>query len=311
MKRNSYFIRPFVFLVEIICFTLLLNTGTAAAQDAPRPEPTYANVPYGPHERNAIDFYKAASDQPTPVLVYFHGGGFTHGDKSGINVDLLNLCTEGGIAVAAINYRFSQHAIYSAQMHDAARAIQFLRSKADEWHLDPSRIASFGGSAGAGISLWLGFHDEMADPDSVDPIARLSTRLTCAIGLQAQCTYDPREVKKIVPGKAYNHGDLKRLYGKTRSWDWDTDDISPALSALLIDASPITHLTKDDCPVFLYHREDQTIPGNIHHGNMGRHLKNEMDALQIECVHYMSTDLKEGNAQNEAIVAFVKKHFVM
>jgi len=46
-------------------------------------------------------------------------------------------------------------------MHDCARAIQFLRSKAARWNIDPKRIAATGGSAGAGISLWLGFHDDL------------------------------------------------------------------------------------------------------------------------------------------------------
>lgn len=229
--------------------------------------------------------------------------------KKNINANLYKLCAESGIAFAAINYRLSGHAIYPAQMHDAARAIQFLRSKADEWNIDPTRIASHGGSAGAGISLWLGFHDDMADPKSEDPVARQSTRLACAIALQAQCTYDPRVIREIIPGDAYDERALKYLFGVPLDWNWDTAEVSPALSALLIDASPITHLTKDDAPVFVYHREKQDIPGNIHHGNFGRHLKKEMDALNIECIRHMSTDLEEGDAQNAAIFAFVKKHF--
>ena len=311
MKRHTLLRHAHAGLAGILCLTLLLLAGTANAQNAPRPEPTYKNIPYGPHERNVIDFYKAASGQPTPVLVYIHGGGFRRGDKKNINVGLYKLCAESGIAFAAVNYRLSGHAIYPAQMHDAARAIQFLRSKADEWNIDPTRIASHGGSAGAGISLWLGFHDDMADPKSTDPVARQSTRLTCAIALQAQCSYDPRVIREIIPGDAYNTRALKYLFGVPPDWNWDTAEISPALSAMLIDASPITHLTRDDAPVFVYHRERQDIPGNIHHGNFGRHLKKEMDALNIECIRHMSTDLKEGDEQNTAMFAFIKKHFGM
>jgi hypothetical protein len=58
--------------------------------------------------------------------------------------------------------------------------VQFLRMKAKEWNLDPKRFALSGNSAGAGISLWLAFHDDMADPTDKDPIARESTRLWCA-----------------------------------------------------------------------------------------------------------------------------------
>ena len=51
----------------------------AAARDLP---PTFADVPYGPHARNVLDFWQAKSERPTPVVVFIHGGGFTSGDKS-------------------------------------------------------------------------------------------------------------------------------------------------------------------------------------------------------------------------------------
>ena len=48
-------------------------------------KPTMADVPYGTHERQILDFYKAKSDKPTPLLFYIHGGGWVAGDKNGIN----------------------------------------------------------------------------------------------------------------------------------------------------------------------------------------------------------------------------------
>src|ERR671928_164208 len=75
-----------------------------------------------------------------------------------------------------------------APLEDAARAIQTLRSKAKEWNLDKTRVGATGGSAGACSSLWLAFHDDMADPKSSDPVARESTRLTCVAVSGAQTT---------------------------------------------------------------------------------------------------------------------------
>mgnify|MGYP002526952452 FL=1 len=78
-----------------------------------------------------------------------------------------------GISVVAINYRYIQNAVadkivppVKAPLSDAARALQFIRSKADEWNLDKKRIGATGGSAGACSSLWLALHDDMADPKS-------------------------------------------------------------------------------------------------------------------------------------------------
>jgi acetyl esterase len=126
---------------------------------------------YGPYDRNVMDVWLAQSDKPTPVLVSIHGGGFSGGNKS-VSGDLLRQCLESGISVVAITYRLSDQAIAPAQFLDSARAIQFIRSKAKEWKLDPKRIAVTGGSAGAGLSLWLGFHDDLADPNNADPVLR-------------------------------------------------------------------------------------------------------------------------------------------
>ena len=74
--------------------------------------------------------------------------------------------------MASINYRYSTTDILPAPVHDAARAVQFLRSKAAEWQLDPRRFGAYGISAGATTSLWLAYHDDLADAGSADPIAR-------------------------------------------------------------------------------------------------------------------------------------------
>src|ERR1019366_5936823 len=175
------------------------------AQPKPQPKanlptPTYENVKYGPHERNVLDFWQAKSDQPTPVLVSIHGGGFVGGNKS-VSPVLLKECLESGISVAAINYRYSTQAIAPAPFHDGARAVQFLRSKAKDWNIDSKRFAATGGSAGAGISLWLGFHKDMADPKNDDPVPRQSTRLTCMFVTEGQTSYDPRFIRKLFPDK--------------------------------------------------------------------------------------------------------------
>src|SRR4051794_18473810 len=178
----------------LLLFALLIAPAHAqqTKERGAKPAPDLADVKYGPHERNVLDLWKAKADRPTPLVVFIHGGGFRAGDKSGVPLPLLRRCLDAGISVASINYRFSQHAPFPAPMLDGARVVQFLRSKAGEWNLDPTKVAASGGSAGAGMSLWLGFHDDLADTSSDDPVARQSTRLTCMGVLGAQSSYDPR-----------------------------------------------------------------------------------------------------------------------
>jgi acetyl esterase/lipase len=127
--------------------------------------PTYENVSYGNYDRNVLDFWQTDSNNPTPLVVYIHGGGFTGGSKNGIrkNKTLLNLLDQG-ISVAAINYRLiNTHPLPVAHL-DAIQAIQFLRYKSKEWLIDKNRIGAFGGSAGAQLCIYLAFHDDFADP---------------------------------------------------------------------------------------------------------------------------------------------------
>ena len=88
-------------------------------------------------------------------------------------------------------------------MSDAARALQFVRSKAKEWNLDKKRIGAAGGSAGACSSLWLAFHDDLANTKSKDPVARESSRLSCAAVTGAQTTLDPKQMKEWTPNSKY------------------------------------------------------------------------------------------------------------
>lgn len=287
--------------------------GRAADAKAPSldPTPTFENVSYGLDASNKIDFWKANIAEPAPLIVFIHGGGFRGGDKAAYDKPLLTACLASGISYASINYRLSDVAPYPAQMHDSARAIQFIRSKAAEWNIDTKRIACTGGSAGAGISLWLAFHDDLADPKSVDPVARQSTRLACALPTNMQCTYDPREIEKIVPGDAYNVAALKQLQGLPATFDWHKDPINTDLDGRLRDCSPITHLTKDDPPVFAMNNQANEKDGNIHHPNFGRHLKKQMDQVGVYCEFHLVSDFPGQQARAEAMLAFLKKNFGM
>src|SRR5262249_30538817 len=155
-------------------------------------KPTQADVAYGPHERNKLDLYLVDSKTPTPLVLYIHGGGFMTGDKRTLNAAALASYQAQGWSVAAINYRFTDVLPAPGQYLDCGRALQFICHNAAKWNIDPKLIASTGGSAGAGTSLWLAFHDDLADPKSDDPIARESTRLTCVVVSNGQSSYDPR-----------------------------------------------------------------------------------------------------------------------
>ena len=231
-----------------------------------------------------LDLWKAKSDKPTPLVVYIHGGGFRAGNKETISPALLTLLDKG-ISVMAINYRFSPEVTFPAHYMDSARAIQYARLHAKEWNLDPKRFGATGGSAGAGTSLWIGFHDDMADPKNADPVLRESTRLSCMAVFGAQSTYDPIVITEWIGEAAARHPALEGFYGLT----WDQYQ-TPAAREMFKKAAAITYLTRDDPPVYAYYTEARgPLPANakpgagIHHITFGLKLKEQMDKLGIEC----------------------------
>ena len=107
--------------------------GKKTNQGKERRTPTHANVKYGKDERNVFDIWLAKSDKPTPLAIYIHGGGFRAGSKEKLSNDILSQLLKAGISVASINYRYlSIDTPLPTSHHDARRALQFMRSKAEE-----------------------------------------------------------------------------------------------------------------------------------------------------------------------------------
>lgn len=155
------------------------------------PPPDLVDVAYGSHERNVLDFWRAPGDGARPLVVLIHGGGFTGGDKSKWRQSReIARLLESGISCAAINYRLRKHAPIQDILRDVARSVQFLRAQAEVYGIDKNRVAAWGGSAGAGSSLWLGARDDLAEPDHEDPVLRESSRVQAVVLNATQATYD-------------------------------------------------------------------------------------------------------------------------
>ncbi len=262
-------------------------------QDA-GPRPDLEDVPYGNHERLKLDLWKAKSDQPTPILVFFHGGG---GDKLMYRGNrLLQFCLQHGISAAAVNYRPNNQFPFPVPMQDAGRAIQFLRSKAGEFHLDPKRVAATGTSLGANVSIWLAYHDDIANAQSDDPVLRESSRL-----------------RFVISGAGQTFNDMELF--RQRVYPYDLPAMAAASSREKArEISAIYHVTKDDPPILMtYGIPLQKLPlakdtprGElIHNPAFGLLLKEKLDEVGIENYFYHGGNKAPADAQEK----FVLKHF--
>ncbi|MEY3896568.1 MAG: hypothetical protein RLZZ214_2088 [Verrucomicrobiota bacterium] len=255
--------------------------------------PTQAEIPYGSHPKQVMDFWKAKSSKPTPLVFFIHGGSWRSNDKN--KVTGIKEYLAAGISVVSINYRFVPEATAAGikppvkwPLEDATRALQFVRSKAEEWNIDKTRIGASGGSAGACSSLWLAFHDEMADPKSSDPIARESTRLRCVGVLGAQTSLDPQQMKEWTPNSLYGghafgfNGDKAKKISAFQQFLDHREEILPWIKQY----SPYELVTPDDPPVFLHYTVAPAIGKKqkdpTHTSNFGVKLEEKLKSIGVE-----------------------------
>lgn len=285
-------------LVLLLTAPFLHAQKIAEGYDKNIPKPTHTEVAYGPHARNVLDFWQAKSEKPTPLVLVIHGGGWQGGSKERVDrfVDVQALL-DAGISVAASNYRFVSQAKdvippVKAPLQDSARALQFLRSKAAEWNIDSTRIGAAGGSAGACTSLWLAYHDDMADPKSDDPISRQSTRLTCIAVIGAQTTLDPKQAKEWIPNSSYGgHAFGKKNFAQALA---ERESLLPWIA----EYSPYALASKDDPPVAIYYAQPPAMgkaqPDPTHSANFGSGLQQRCRELGIQCdvIHPGTADAK-------------------
>jgi carboxylesterase type B len=254
---------------------------------------TYINEKYGSHERNIFDIWLADSEEPTPLVIYIHGGGFVGGDKSRYfdSEDWVRFL-DAGVSVAAINYRFMNQAPYGilASMNDSKRCLQYIRYNAAKFNIDSNRIACSGGSAGAGTSLWLAFSDDMADLYNSDPVLRESTTISCAGAFATQSTYDilrwaellnlplnqtPEEMQVIARAFGLKSADGVDLFQQTK--------IREELDFL-------GKMSSKAAPFFVYNRREGGVPTNEdelqHHPVHAKRLKEQAEKVGAEAIVY-------------------------
>lgn len=279
-----------------------------------RPRPTRADVRYGPHERNVFDLWLpdgAAPKTPMPVFVYFHGGGFIEGDKNLFDpTGYLRL----GYAVVAANYRFvnGKDILTPVPMQDCARAIQFLRYRAEDFGIDPRKIALGGGSAGAVITMWIAYKDDMADPRNNDPVCRQSTRVSCIVPTAGPTNLDPDWIRKNLGGPPEIHRSLSLFYGVP-----DDDYSKPEVRKLIAESSVINHVTADDPPTLLiYSGELDNLPLSreassgllVHHPHFGRVLKEKLDTVGVECRFRHDGERPQSNELAEFLARHLRRY---
>jgi acetyl esterase/lipase len=244
-------------------------------------KPTLTNIAYGNDPRQVLDLYQA-EQRPAPVVIFFHGGGFVGGDKSGAPNSLMikDHIRSLGCAVVSANYRFIKQHPFPAPMEDGSAVIRFVWEHAEEWGIDRSRIAVAGSSAGANIALWNAVRGGSFNP----PLPRISA----VIASDGQITKDQAYYFRIYSGtQLQNH--ILDFYGIQSADDLNRPDIM----AMAKETSTIDYVDANTPPVLMNYGlpftsvplpPDTPMNTLIHHPVHGHILKEKMDSLGLTCV---------------------------
>lgn len=154
-------------LRDTTCLLMLCSTVCASAELTPNAKSdiegaqqyTYRQI----DDRSLSIFVTRPADQPeaakTPAIVFFHGGGWT-GGKPGQFTDHARYFSQRGIVCFQVQYRLLPKKQNTQSpfncIQDARASIRWIRAHADEFGIDPDKIASAGGSAGGHLAACLG-----------------------------------------------------------------------------------------------------------------------------------------------------------
>jgi len=117
-------------------------------------QPEFADLAYGPGERQKLDIYLPTGTGPFPFVLEIHGGAFKIGSKTMSAPSEMLLAA--GMAIVRPNYRYSGTDLWPAQGEDCLAALEFALAKASDHGLDPARFATWGQSAGGFLAVSTG-----------------------------------------------------------------------------------------------------------------------------------------------------------
>jgi acetyl esterase/lipase len=201
------------------------------------------------HDRHALDLYIPATQGPYRLIVWIHGGAFRMGSKAD-RVPLAML--HQGYAIAAINYRLSQHAVFPAQIEDCKAAVRWLRAHAGTYDLDNTKFIAWGESAGGYLAAMLGTCGHVRAWD-IGAYLDQSSRIQAVIDFYGPTDFLQMDRQRLPHGMTHDDADSPEsaLIGGQIQHHVDATQT----------ANPITHINSSAAPFLIIHGDaDPLVP---------------------------------------------------
>jgi acetyl esterase/lipase len=200
-----------------------------------------------------LDLYQLrdapAGAKPRPVVIWVHGGAWRAGSKNWLPPSGTMLVRKGFV-VASVEYRFTQEAIFPAQINDVKCSVRFLRSHAKQYNIDPERIGAYGASAGGHLVALLGTDADDKSLEGTGGWPGASSRVQAVVDM-----FGPTDFLTI----------LQQVKTPTAQADLVARSFfggpMDAVHEIAREASPVTHVSADDPPFLVIHgSNDPVVP---------------------------------------------------
>ncbi len=289
---------------------LLFHGNNAQAQEVRATRHVYGKAAPG---AQVLDAHLVVGDKPSPVLVQIVSGGWTSNPPKKTVAGQYDAYHKLGFSVVAVCHRtIDTNVSWPVPAEDVARAIQFIRLHADDWNIDPERIAITGRSSGGHIAMMVGFGKDQANPASDAPVCRQSSAVRCVIEQGGPTDLVPHMRALLGGGQrggqrnAYLNARLQALLG-IEADQVGTDEFYQQLKEI----SPISLVNKDTVPVLMLYtgpegvtsRDDPRLKWDVHTPISGLILAEKLRQVGVEYERVISPHLGRGSTRSIATQA--------
>ncbi len=224
-----------ILIVALAGFVVLLPGRRAAAKESYEAS---RDVTYVERDGESLkaDIYVPAGEGPFPTVLCVHGGAWRFGARGDMGLIARSLA-ESGYVAATISYRLAPAHKFPAQIEDCREALRWIREHADEYKVDPKRVAALGYSAGGHLVALMGVTGKAEDTIGPENSPwKFDSRLKAVVAGGAPCDFREMPADKRI---------LAYWLGGTRA---ENPDVYEA-------ASPAKFVSAKAPPTFFFHGE--------------------------------------------------------
>lgn len=211
--------------------------------------PTYSDVDYvgNGNTKQMLDLYiPAGVTTPTGLIIHIHGGAFMMGSKGVAEQPSFVTFYNNGYICADINYRLSGDTLWPAQIHDCKAAVRFLKTHAEEYHIDTCKIGVIGESAGGNLAAMLGTTGGRADLEGLHlGSVHASSRVQAVVDLFGPVNFLTMDAEALALGFVINTNSANSPESRLMGAPVQT------IPELVTRANPTTYITVDDAAFFV------------------------------------------------------------